>query len=128
MARAAAPMDLDLPHGIQVRSAPTLMEPGIFGILRPVLLLPEGIAERLTPLQLRAIVSHEICHVCRRDNLTSAIHMAVEAIFWFHPLVWWLGARLVEERERACDEEVLRAGSSPGSLCGGDPECLQVLP
>jgi hypothetical protein len=35
----------------------------------------------------------------------------VEAIFWFHPLVWWLGARLVEERERACDEKVLELGS-----------------
>jgi uncharacterized protein (TIGR03435 family) len=39
--------------------------------------------------------------------------MLVEALFWFHPLVWWLGARLVTERERACDEEVLRLGSEP---------------
>jgi uncharacterized protein (TIGR03435 family) len=39
--------------------------------------------------------------------------MVVEVLFWFHPLVWWLGARLVDERERACDEEVIR--------CGGDP-------
>ena len=49
----------------------------------------------------------------RRDNLAAAIHMLVEAIFWFHPLVWWLGARLVEERERACDEEVLKSGREP---------------
>jgi hypothetical protein len=35
------------------------------------------------------------------------MHMIVEAIFWFHPGVWWLETRLVEERERACDEEVL---------------------
>ena len=34
-----------------------------------------------------------------------------EAIFWFDPLVWWLGVRLVDERERACDEEVLELGS-----------------
>ena len=39
--------------------------------------------------------------------------MVVEAVFWFHPLVWWIGARLVEERERACDEEVLRRGNEP---------------
>jgi bla regulator protein BlaR1 len=51
--------------------------------------------------------------VARRDNLMTAIHMAVEAVFWFHPLVWWIGARMVEERERACDEEVLRLGKEP---------------
>ena len=42
-------------------------------------------------------------NIRRRDNLTTAIHMGVEALFWFHPLLWWLGARLMEERERACD-------------------------
>ena len=62
---------------------------------------------------LEAIVAHEVWHVRRRDNLAAAMHMVVEAIFWFHPLVWWLGARLVEERERACDEEVLRLGNPP---------------
>ncbi len=39
--------------------------------------------------------------------------MLVEMLFWFHPLVWWIGARLVEEREQACDEEVLRLGGDP---------------
>jgi len=58
---------------------------------------------------------HEVQHVRRRDNLAAAMHLVVEAIFWFHPLVWWLGARLVEERERACDEEVLRLGNQPES-------------
>jgi len=62
---------------------------------------------------LEAILGHELCHARRRDNLATAIHMAVEAVFWFHPLVWWLGARLMEERERGCDEEVLRLGSEP---------------
>jgi len=95
-------------------SSPALIEPGIFGIFRPVLLLPEGIADRLTPAQLQSILAHELCHVKRRDNLAAAMHMMVEAAFWFHPLVWWIGARLVEERERACDEEVLRSGSEPG--------------
>src|SRR5204863_9231542 len=58
-----------------------------------------------------AVLANELWHVRRRDNLAAAIHMVVEAIFWFYPLVWWLGARLVEERERACDEEVLELGS-----------------
>src|SRR6185437_3734760 len=63
--------------------------------------------------QMDAILAHELCHVRRRDNLTAAMHMIVQAIFWFHPLVWWLGTHLTEERERACDEEVLRLGGQP---------------
>ena len=109
--RSASPSHLKL--DVPVLSSPALLEPGIFGIFRPVLLLPEGITERLTAEQINAILAHELCHVRRRDNLAAAIHMLVEATFWFHPLVWWIGARLVEERERACDEEVLRLGNPP---------------
>jgi bla regulator protein BlaR1 len=86
--RAATPVDLDLP--IPAMSSAARLEPGVFGISEPVLLLPEGITDRLTPAQLEAILAHEMCHVRRRDNLTAAIHMVVETLFWFHPLVWWI--------------------------------------
>jgi len=89
------------------------MEPGIFGLIRPVLLWPEGISERLTDAQIEAIAAHEVEHVRRRDNLTSLIHMLVEALFWFHPAVRWMGLRLMEERERACDEKVLEQSAQP---------------
>jgi uncharacterized protein (TIGR03435 family) len=111
LARAASPLPLDL--GVPVLSSPGSMEPGIFGIWRPVLLLPEGITEKLASDQLKAVLAHELCHARRHDNLAAAIHKVVEAVFWFHPLVWWIGSRLIEERERACDEEVLRTGSKP---------------
>ena len=100
-------------RAIEVRFSTSLLEPGVVGVFRPILLLPHAIAERLTPPQLTAVLAHEMCHIRRRDNLRAAIHMIVEAVFWFHPLVWWVGAKLVEERERACDEEVLRQGSEP---------------
>ena len=100
-----------LTGGVRVLSSSSLLEPGVFGILRPALVLPAGIVDRLSQPQIDAIVAHELCHIHRRDNLTYAMHMLVEAIFWFHPLVWWMGARLVEERERACDESVLQSGS-----------------
>jgi beta-lactamase regulating signal transducer with metallopeptidase domain/cytochrome c-type biogenesis protein CcmH/NrfG len=103
--------DMQMPVGLHVRSCPGLLEPGVVGWLHPVLLLPSDIMDRLTPRQFQAVLAHELCHVRRLDNLTSVIHMAVEAIFWFHPLVWWVGARLVDERERACDEEVLQLGN-----------------
>jgi bla regulator protein BlaR1 len=89
------------------------MEPGILGFVRPALIWPARISAELTDAHLEAIIAHEVWHVRRRDNLAAAMHMLVEAIFWFHPLAWWLGARLVEERERACDEEVLRLGNPP---------------
>jgi bla regulator protein blaR1 len=96
---------------IEIRLSRASLEPGIFGLTRPVLIWPAGISDRLNNAQLEAVLAHELGHVRRRDNLTAATHMLVEAIFWFHPLVWWLGARLVEERERACDEDVLAFGS-----------------
>jgi uncharacterized protein (TIGR03435 family) len=111
--RAASRLPMRLKTGIPVLSSPAALEPGVFGIVRPVLLLPEGITDHLAPAHLDAVLAHELCHVRRRDNLAAAIHMVVEAIFWFHPLVWWIGTRLVEERERACDEEVLRLGNQP---------------
>ncbi len=96
---------------IELLSSRASLEPGIFGVAHPVLVWPEGISKHLEDAHLDGILAHELCHVRRRDNLAAAIHMVVEAIFWFHPLVWWLGARLMEERERACDEEVLELGS-----------------
>ncbi|MBV8731822.1 MAG: hypothetical protein JO336_18595 [Acidobacteriia bacterium] len=79
---------LDRQIEIPAFTSTAFSEPGIFGVFRPVLLLPAGIADRLTPAQFQAIVAHELCHVRRRDNLTSALHMTVEALFWFHP---WFG-------------------------------------
>jgi beta-lactamase regulating signal transducer with metallopeptidase domain len=89
------------------------IEPGVFGMFRPVLLWPAGISEQLADAQIEAIAAHEVEHVRRRDNLTAAIHMLVEAVFWFHPAVRWIGSRLVEERERACDEKVVEQSARP---------------
>jgi bla regulator protein blaR1 len=96
---------------IEILLSNTSLEPGIFGIARPALVWPEGLSEKLDDAHVEAILAHEVGHVRRRDNLFAAIHMLVEATFWFHPLVWYLGTRLVEEREIACDEEVLELGS-----------------
>ncbi len=115
--RAARRADIAAP--MEVRVSRGLLEPGLVGIFRPVLLLPEGIAARLTAAELDAIIAHESCHLARRDNLTAALHMLVEALFWFWPPVWWLGARLVAERERACDETVLAGGSEPSVYAEG---------
>jgi uncharacterized protein (TIGR03435 family) len=98
---------------IPVRLSSDLWEPGIFGIWRPILLWPEQLSARLDDQHIEAILAHELMHVRRHDNLTAALHMLVEAVFWFHPLVWWMERRMVGERERACDEAVVELGGRP---------------
>ena len=115
--RASFRLAIDV--GIPVLCSPALREPGVFGIFRPVILLPEGMAEHLSKAEWEAVLAHELYHARCYDNLTAAIYMLGETIFWFHPLVWWMGKRLVAERENACDEEVLRLGTEPKAYAEG---------
>lgn len=109
--RDASPASIDAP--IPVVLASSQFGPGLIGVFRPVLLLPAGITTRLSPQQISLLVTHELCHWRRRDNLTGAIQMLVQALFWFHPFVWWIGSQLIAERERACDEHVVESVREP---------------
>ena len=95
------------------------IEPGVLGVIRPKLLWPDRLSDRLTDAELESLLAHEVCHIGRRDNLSALIHVVVETLFWFHPAVWWIGSRLVSERERACDEEVLQMGADNRSYAEG---------
>ena len=98
-------------RGVPMLASHTLrqerIEPGVFGLWRQSILIPEGMQASLTNAQFQAVLTHEWNHVQRRDNLTAAIQMIVEGVFWFCPTVWMLGGRLMEERELACDQAVL---------------------
>jgi beta-lactamase regulating signal transducer with metallopeptidase domain len=115
--REALPVAMGGP--VPVKSAASFLEPGLVGVWRPVILLPKGLAQQLTQAEMDAILAHELCHLRRHDNLLAALHMLVEGLFWFHPLVWWIGGRLVEERERACDESVVAGGIRPLTYAEG---------
>ena len=115
-ARDSRPTTLDglaIPKGVAIRCSATQLEPGTIGIVTPVLLLPSGIDAHLSAAELETVIEHELCHIRCRDNLTAGVQMLIEAVFWFHPLVWWIGARMVDERERACDEHVLAIVENP---------------
>lgn len=102
------------------------MEPGVIGILRPVLIWPQHLTAGLTHPHIEAIVAHEMCHIVRRDNMLALVQIIVSSVFWFYPLVWWIGARLVDERERACDEGVLTAGHRPTTYAEGILKTCQL--
>jgi TonB family protein len=84
-------------------------EPGVYGVWRPVLVLPEEMPCHLHPDEVEAVIAHELVHVGRWDNLWSNIQMVVCGIFWFYPVVWLIDRRLIAERERFCDEQVIGA-------------------
>jgi bla regulator protein BlaR1 len=95
---------------LDARVTDAAIEPAVARVFRPVVLLPSALLGRLSPEQLGAVLAHESEHIERRDNLTAHLHHLVQALFWFHPLVWWIGRQMLEERENACDEAVLDRG------------------
>ena len=110
--------ELDTATSVKVMASSSLMEPGLVGVFRPVVLMPAGLLPQLAPGEIQSILAHEASHLARRDNLTAALHMLVEAMFWFWPPVWLIGARMIAERERACDESVLAEGHDPEVYAG----------
>ena len=104
---------------VALRQVRGCQEPAVVGIRRAMILWPEGLGARLSDDELEAVFAHEVCHVARRDNLISLIQVAVEILFWFHPIVWWLSGRLVHEREHACDEEVVHMGTDRANYAAG---------
>ena len=94
-------------------------EPALWGLWRPVLRVPENLAAHLDEPELEAILMHELVHARRRDNLTAALARAIACLFWFHPLLWWIERLLIDARERACDEAVLRAAAPRAAYAAG---------
>jgi hypothetical protein len=80
---------------------------GVIGIFRSRIVVPEGLFSALDEKEMESVLLHELVHVKRHDNLLRLFQTGVVAIFWFHPLVWWLDRRLRWESESACDEAVL---------------------
>lgn len=95
---------------VELVTSPAVREPAVWGVVRPVILLPEGVAGELSQEELDAVLLHELVHVRRWDNLVALGLRAVCCLFWFHPLTWWLERRLLIEREAVVDEQVVRLG------------------
>jgi hypothetical protein len=91
--------------------------PVTVGILRPTAILPES-WRNWPPAQLAAVLTHEGEHVRRRDPLVQWLALLNRAIFWFHPLAWWLERRLSALAEEACDAAVLDRGHDPRDYSG----------
>lgn len=114
-----ARMRLNLSRPVTLITTTEIGSPVVWGVLHPVIVLPEGLAETLSRSELEAVMMHELIHVKRRDNLLGNLRMLVCCLFWFHPLVWLLDRKLADERELICDEQVVAAGNAPETYAAG---------
>jgi HEAT repeat protein/beta-lactamase regulating signal transducer with metallopeptidase domain len=110
------PLARELAEEISVSPALTFLRspratmPMAWGIWRPAVLMPAD-ADTWPPERLRIVLLHELAHVKRRDCLTHALAQIACAVYWFNPLAWIAARHLRAERERACDDLVLAAGT-----------------
>ena len=100
--------------------------PMTFGVLRPTILLPAGC--KVWPVErLRLVLAHELVHVQQHDCFFQLLMQVACALYWFHPLVWIAAARLLIERERACDDGVLRLGVAGPEYAGHLLELVRTI-
>ncbi len=76
----------------------------VFGWLKPIVVLPAAALGRLTEAEIEALLAHELAHVVRCDFLVNLLQTVAECVLFYHPLVWWVSARMREERELCCDD------------------------
>jgi protocatechuate 3,4-dioxygenase beta subunit len=93
-------------------------QPFVWGWLAGDIYVPPNFDRMGDVAQRRTVLAHELAHVARWDAATNLLQLAVQAVFFFHPLVWWANRAIRREREKCCDEVVLsRPGESPRQYC-----------
>ena len=94
---------------VSVRQSDAVTVPMVWGLFRPVILLPAD-ADEWEPERRRAVLLHELAHIQRQDWLIQTIAQITCAVYWFNPLIWLAARRMQAEMEQACDDHVLNAG------------------
>ena len=89
-------------------------------ILKPVILLPVGLATSLPIDQVEAILAHEMAHIRRNDYLINLLKSLIEVVFFYHPVIWWISSTLETEREHCCDDITIR-------ICGNEKSLQKAL-
>jgi beta-lactamase regulating signal transducer with metallopeptidase domain len=86
--------------------------PAVCGAWRPTIILPTSVADG-SRAEFRPILAHELIHLRRGDHLVVVLQFLVQAVWWFHPLVWWANRRICRVRELCCDAETVTALNEP---------------
>ena len=120
---AEAGKTLRLRRRVRIATTTVCHGPVLAGIVRPVILLPEEMAGSLSARQLKLVITHELAHAKRWDNLVLLIQRLAEMLLFFHPVVWFCGWMMRREAEAACDDMVVAAygdGEGAGAAAYAD--------
>ncbi len=90
-----------------------VIAPSVIGWLKPVILFPIASLTGLTTDQWEVLLAHELAHIHRRDYLVNAFQVAIEALLFYHPAVWWISNQIRYEREHCCDDVAVAVTNSP---------------
>lgn len=107
---------LQLPKKITFFESSLLSCPAVIGCFSPVVLFPLGMMSGLTTNEVRAILAHELAHLKRYDQYVNLIQEIIEALFFYHPVTWWLSAKMRAEREYCCDKIAVEITGNPIAL------------
>lgn len=99
---------IGLKSTVQIKETSLISSPMVIGFVKPIILLPLGMANGLSLHQVEAILFHEIAHIYRFDYLVNLIQSMVEVVLFYHPVVWWLSAHIRAERENICDDIAIK--------------------
>jgi beta-lactamase regulating signal transducer with metallopeptidase domain len=112
--------------GVPILESDRVSMPMTCGVFRPVILLPAGHAA--WPVErLRLVLAHELVHVQQHDCFFQIVMQFACALHWFNPLAWLAAGQFRKERERACDDGVLRQGISGPEYAGHLLELVRTL-
>ena len=95
---------LGLRKVVRVVEFPSIDVPAVLGCFRPVVILPLAVLAQLSAEHVEAILAHELAHVRRHDYVVNLLQRLAEAVLFYHPGIWWISARIREEREHCCDD------------------------
>ncbi|MGZ4827922.1 MAG: M56 family metallopeptidase [Terriglobales bacterium] len=98
---------------IEILTSDRVDVPTALGFFKPMVVIPAGLLDQLSPAEMNQVLLHELAHLRRWDDWTNALQKLVKALLFFHPAAWWMEQRIALEREVACDDAVLAETSSP---------------
>lgn len=104
---------LGIRRPVRLLESAGVSEPLTLGFWKPVILFPVGLATQLSPVQVEALLLHELAHIRRYDYLVNIFQLALEVCFFYHPLFWLMSREARSRREFCCDDVVLQHTSQP---------------